>query len=110
MEDAKVYEEYLELPDGYQIHLMVLQEAMKRGRGRAPRQLIYRSRIWIGVESEEEARVHRCQEHTDLKEAVDACWRMLGESAARAIDGSQIALRQVEAATSAYFRAEPQPV
>jgi hypothetical protein len=111
VDDAKVYEEYLTLPDNYVVHLMVLHEAPgHRGRGRRPRQWVYRSRIWIGLEHEEEPLTHRSQEHQDLREAVDACWQMLRAIAPRTIRDSTSALRRIEDVTAAYFRAEPQPI
>jgi hypothetical protein len=111
VEDAKVYEEYLTFPGSYVVHLMVLHETPgPRGRGRRPKHAVYRSRVWIGVEEESDPRLHRSQEHTDLREAVDACWQMLRDSAPAAMDSSTEAMRQVADATGAYFRAEPQPV
>lgn len=109
VDDAKVYEEYLTFPDGFVVHLMVLQESTgHRRKSRTPRQPVYRSRIWIGVQTEEDPRIHRSQEHTNLQEAVDACWRMLRDSALRAMKSSPAAIRQATDATGAYFCAEPQ--
>lgn len=111
MEDTKAYEEFLTLPDGYVVHLMVMHEPVRqRGRGRQPKQWLYRSRIWIGTEQEEEPLVHRSQEHSSLQGAVDACWQMLQQSAPQVMVATSVALRQIVAATNAYFRAEPQPI
>lgn len=77
LEDAKVFEGYFELPDGYQVQLMVLQDYPGGRKRRGAKRSIFRSRIWVGHESEPEPLLHRSQEVPDLQLSIDTCYSML---------------------------------
>ena len=69
MDEAKVYEAYHELPDGFEVQVMVLQDypGGRQRRGLTPS--IYRARVWIGVAEEPDPLLHRSQEHPALQAA-----------------------------------------
>lgn len=102
LEDAKVYETYFELPDGYQVQLMVLQDFPGGRARRGLRRSIFRSRVWIGHESEPEPLIHRSQELTDLKLSVDACYSLLLSASPGVVD-SPLALAELRQRVHAYF-------
>lgn len=106
MEEAKVYEAYHELPDGFEVQVMVLQDypGGRPRRGLAPS--IYRARVWIGVSTEPDPLLHRSQEHPDLQAAIDACYTMLLTSA-RQVIGSPAALAALEGHVERYFQGAP---
>jgi hypothetical protein len=102
LEDTKVFDAYFELPDGYQIQLMVLQDFPGGRPRRGLRMNIFRSRIWIGHVSESEPLVYRSQEHSDLNVAVDGCYSMLLVAARFAVN-SPVALEALQAKVHRYF-------
>lgn len=97
-----VYEASFDLPDGYQVQVMVLQDFPGGQRKRGLRMNVFRSRIWIGHVSEPEAMVHRSQEHQEKHIAIDACHSMLLLGARQAID-SPAALAALESKVHAHF-------
>jgi hypothetical protein len=101
MDEAKVYEAFLDLPDGYEVQVMVLQD-FPGGRPRRGAPQIYRSRIWIGMTAEPDPLLHRSQEHPDFQAAVDACYSMLLASA-RQVMNSPAALATLQAQVDRYF-------
>jgi hypothetical protein len=106
MDEAKVYEAFVELPDGYEVQVMVLQDypGGRQRRGLAPS--IYRARVWIGTSEEPDPLLHRSQEHSELQAAVDACYSMLLNSA-RQVIASPAALAVLEGQIERYFQGAP---
>ncbi len=102
MEDSKVFEAFYDLPDGYQVQLMVLQDFPGGRQKRGLRMNIYRTRIWVGHESEPEPLLHRSQEHTDVQLAVDACYSLLLASARFTVN-SPDAVAAIERQVDHYF-------
>lgn len=78
MEETKVFDQFLDLPDGYQVQLMVMAEPLTGSRRQ---EVVYRSRIWLGHESEMDPMLHRSQVRWELEAAIDACYSMLVQSA-----------------------------
>lgn len=97
-----MYEASYELPDGYQVQLMVLQDFPGGRQRRGLRMNVYRSRVWIGHEAEPEPLLHRSQEHADLSLAIDACYSML-LTGGRQIIESPVALGAVAQCVDAHF-------
>lgn len=102
MEDSKVFEAFYELPDGYQVQLMVLQDFPGGRQKRGLRMNIYRSRVWVGHESEPEPLLHRSQEHTDVNLSVDACYSLLLSCARQAVTSPE-AVAAIERQVDQYF-------
>lgn len=102
MEDTKVFDAYFELPEGYQVQLMVLQDYPGGRAKRGVRMDVFRSRIWIGNEAETEPVLHKSQEHNDLPIAIDACYSMALNSARTVID-SPAALERLQERVHEYF-------
>ncbi|MFZ5814398.1 MAG: hypothetical protein ACOY93_03740 [Bacillota bacterium] len=98
MEEGKLFDQYMELPDGYQVQLMVLMEIPAS----RPRVAVYRSRLWIGHESEPDPMIYKSQEHVELRRAIDACYSMLLKSAPLAV-GSPTAIEAIHQQVHAYF-------
>lgn len=103
MDENKVYEAYFELPDGYQVQLMVLKDFPGGRGGRRQRMNVFRSRVWIGHETESDPLAHRSQEHAELRTAIDACYSMV-LSACTLIINSPDALSQLRQQADEYFR------
>lgn len=102
LDEHKVFETYFELPDGYQVQMMVLQDFPGGRQKRGLRRNIFRSRIWIGHEAEPEPLLHRSQEVTDLQLSIDACFSLLLSSAPSTVD-SPTALAAIKERVHAYF-------
>lgn len=102
MEDSKVFEGYLELPDGYQVQLMVLQDYPGGRKKRAIKRSIFRSRIWVGHESEPEPLLHRSQEVADLQLSIDSCYSML-LNVSHTVINSPVALAVLREYVHQYF-------
>lgn len=94
MEENKAFDDYWLLPDGYEVQLMVLRDYPGGRQQRGAKRTVFRSRIWIGHQSESEPMLHRGQEHTDLQIAMDACHSMLLDGAPKVID-SPLALAEI---------------
>jgi len=77
VDEGKVFDEFLDLPDGYQAQLMVMAEPVSGFR----RKVAYRSRVWLGHESEMDPYLYRAQVHWNLEEAIRACYAMLAQLA-----------------------------
>ncbi len=104
MEEDKLFDLWLTLPDGYQVQLMVMRDYPGGRRRRGARMNVYRSRLWIGLEVEAEPLLYRSQEHTDPHVAVDACYSMLLAAAPTVID-SPDALAVAQERVHAHFSA-----
>lgn len=101
MEENKVFDACYDLPDGYEVQLMVLRDfAGGRQRRGAPK--VFRSRVWIGHISESEPLLHKSQEHQELNTAVDACFSMLLQTAILRVD-SPMALEAIRERVHDYF-------
>lgn len=98
MEEGKLFDQCFELPDGYQVQLMVLMEIPSK----RPRVATYRSRLWIGHESISDPMLYKSQEFDEPNQAIDACYSMLLKSAPEAID-SPDALAAVREQVHSYF-------
>lgn len=98
MEEGKLFDQYFDLPEGYQVQLMVLMEIPTR----RPRVAVYRSRVWIGHQSEPDPMLYKSQEHEELRRSIDACYSLLLRSASGVID-SPVALEAVHQQVHAYF-------
>jgi hypothetical protein len=101
MDEGKLFDAFYDLPDGYQVQLMVLQEypAGLGGREEAP---VFRSRLWIGTAAEPEPLLHRNQEYRDARLAIDGCFSMLLAAAAGVVD-SPLALEAVRQLAHKHF-------
>jgi len=97
-----VFEAGYELPDGYQVQLMVLQDFPGGRQRRGLRMNVYRSRVWVGHELEAEPLLHRSQEHADRCLAIDACYSMLLTGARQVVD-SPDALAAVQECVDEHF-------
>lgn len=102
MEDSKVFDAYFELPDGYQVQLMVLQDFPGGRARRGGRMSVYRSRVWVGHEAESDPLAHRSQEHQEMRVAIDACYSMLLASARNVVD-SPVAIDALQQRVHEYF-------
>lgn len=102
MEDTKVFEAFYDLPDGYQVQLMVLQDFPGGRQKRGLRMNVYRTRVWIGHQSEADPLLHRSQEHSDLHLAIDACFSLLLGGARHAVN-SPDAVASIERQVDQYF-------
>ncbi|MBP2018311.1 hypothetical protein J2Z79_001712 [Symbiobacterium terraclitae] len=91
MEEGKVFDQFLDLPDGYQAQLMVMAEALPGVRPH----LAYRSRVWLGHESEMDPYLHRSQVCWSLDEAIRTCYAMLRQAAPQCFH-SRAAVEAVE--------------
>ncbi|MGE5675970.1 MAG: hypothetical protein ACM3XM_19145 [Mycobacterium leprae] len=109
MEDTKVFEAHFDLPDGYEVQLMVLKDFPGGQQKRGLKMNIYRSRVWIGHVTESEPLTYRSQEHEDSRVAIDACYSTL-LSAARSVIDSAEALAAVQSQVHNYFVGSSQPV
>lgn len=98
MEEGKLFDQYFDLPDGYQVQLMVLMEIPAR----RPRVAVYRSRVWIGHESQSDPMQYKSEEHEELRRSIDACYSLLLKSAPGVIDSPR-ALEAVHQQVHAYF-------
>lgn len=98
MEEGKLFDQYVNLPDGYQVQLMVLMEIPAK----RPRVAVYRSRVWIGHESAPDPMLYKSQEHEELRRSIDACYSLLLKGALVVID-SPSALEAVQQQVHAYF-------
>ena len=98
MEEGKLFDQYVELPDGYQVQLMVLMEIPTK----RPRVAVYRSRVWIGHESDPDPMLYKSEEHEELRRSIDACFSLLLKSAPMVI-GSPTALEAVQQQVHIYF-------
>jgi hypothetical protein len=105
MEENKVYEAYMDLPDGYQVHLMVLKDYPGGRSGRRKAMSVFRSRVWIGHETESEPMLHRSQEHGESRVAVDACYSLLLSASLWVVD-SPDALSVIRQWVHDYFRGQ----
>lgn len=101
MDENKVFDKYFVLPDGYEVQLMVLRD-YPGGRARRGTMSIFRSRVWIGHESESDPLMHRSQEHPELNVAIGSCYSMALQSAAQVIE-SPAALEALSQRVHAYF-------
>lgn len=101
MDENKVFDLYLELPDGYEVQLMVLRD-YPGGRSRRGAMSIFRSRVWIGHVSESDPLLHRSQEHPELNIAVDSCYSMALQGAGHAIT-SPVAIEALRERAHSYF-------
>jgi hypothetical protein len=101
MDENLVFEAYFELPDGYEVQLMVLRD-WPGGRQRRGAPSVFRSRIWIGHESESDPLHHRSQEHPEVNVAVDACYSMLLHDSRLAVT-SPAALEEIRTRCHAFF-------
>nr|PZN70318.1 MAG: hypothetical protein DIU55_11730 [Bacillota bacterium] len=77
MDEGKVFDQFLDLPDGYQAQVMVMAEPVSGFEG----VVAYRSRVWLGHEEEMDPYLYRTEVHWDLEEAIRACWAMLRQAA-----------------------------
>jgi hypothetical protein len=102
LEEAKVFDAYVELPDGYEVQLMVLRDFPGGRAKRGLRMNIFRSRVWIGHTEEPEPLVYRSQEHPDMSIAVDACYSILLATARSAVN-SPAALEAIQQHVHQYF-------
>lgn len=101
VDENKVFDAYYDLPDGYEVQLMVLRDfAGGRARRGAPK--VFRSRVWIGHTSESEPLLHKSQEHSELNTAVDACYSILLQTAITSVD-SPAALSAIRDRVHQYF-------
>jgi len=101
LDENKVFDLYFELPDGYEVQLMVLRD-YPGGRARRGAMSIFRSRVWIGHVTESDPLVHRSQEHPELNVAVDSCYSMLLQAAGLAISSPE-ALEALRQRVHSYF-------
>ncbi|HWH72624.1 MAG TPA: hypothetical protein VNT26_24895 [Candidatus Sulfotelmatobacter sp.] len=101
MDENKVFDLYFELPDGYEVQLMVLRD-YPGGRTRRGAPSVFRSRVWIGHVAESDPLTHKSQEHPELNVAVDSCYSMLLQGASHAIT-SPAALEELNARVHSYF-------
>ena len=101
MDENKVFDLYFELPDGYEVQLMVLRDH-PGGKSRRGAMAIFRSRVWIGHVSESDPLMHRSQEHPEVNVAVDSCYSMLLQGASHAITSPE-ALEALNARVHSYF-------
>lgn len=100
-DENKVFDGYFELPDGYQVQLMVLRD-YPSGKGRRGKPSVFRSRVWIGHASEPEPLVYRAQEHPELQVAIDACYSLL-LIGAEGVVGSLAAMAAIQQQVHHYF-------
>lgn len=101
MDENKVFDLFFELPDGYEVQLMVLRD-YPGGRSRRGAMSIFRSRVWIGHVAESDPLLYKSQEHPELNVAVDSCYSLLLQSAGYAIN-SPIALEALNERVHSYF-------
>lgn len=101
MDENKVFDQYFELPDGYEVQLMVLRD-YPGGRARRGAMSIFRSRVWIGHVSESDPLLHRSQEQPELNVAIGSCYSMALQGAAHVIE-SPAALEALSQRVHAYF-------
>lgn len=94
MDGGKLFDRSLDLPDGYQVQLMVLPEGSDH--------VLYRSRVWIGLESETDPMLYRCEIYPEYRRSVDACYSLLLKSASAVIE-SPAALAAVHELVHDYF-------
>lgn len=102
LDENKEFEAFFELPDGYQVQLMVLKDFPGGRAKRGLRMSIFRSRVWVGHQNEPDPLLHRSQEHPDLSVAVDACYSLLLSAAPHAVD-SPHALAAIDQLVHQYF-------
>lgn len=95
MEESKLFDVSFNLPDGFQVQMMVLMEVPEGPRRVGAGAVVYRSRLWMGHQLESDPMLYRSQEHREVAPAIDACYAMLLESAQRVII-SPSALAEVE--------------
>lgn len=98
MEEGKLFDRFLDLPDGYQVQLMVLAEPLED----PVNEVVYRSRIWLGHESQMDPMLHIGESHWELRRAIDSCFSMLLQHAPRVFD-SPVALAAVDQEVHTYF-------
>ena len=108
VEENLAYEVSFGLPDGYEVQLMVLQDYPGGKRRRGLTMSIFRSRIWIGRESDPEPLIHRSQEHPDRNVAIDSCYSML-LAGARQVVQSPAALAAIQERVHAHFALDGKP-
>ena len=108
LDESKVFETYFELPDGYQVQMMVLRDYPGGKPKRGLKMSIYRSRVWIGHEAEGEPIVYRSQEHQDLRLAIDACYST-ALSTSRSSINSPAALEKLQERIHSYFSGASRP-
>jgi hypothetical protein len=108
LDENKVFEAYFELPDGYEVQLMVLRD-YPGGRARRGAMSIFRSRVWVGHVTEADPLLHRSQEHPELNVAVDACYSMLLQAAPLAVNSPE-AIEYVRRRVHDYFHGLEQVV
>ena len=101
LDENKVFDGYFELPDGYQVQLMVLRD-YPAGKGRRGKPSVFRSRVWIGQATQPEPLVYRAQEHPELQVAIDACYSMLLSGAPVAVH-SPAAMEAIQLQVHQYF-------
>jgi hypothetical protein len=101
VDDNKVFDASFELPDGYEVQMMVLRD-YQGGRARRGAVSVFRSRVWVGHVSESDPLLHRSQEHPELNVAIDACYSMLLQGAGQVVD-SPGALEAIREKVHAYF-------
>ena len=101
VDDDKVFDVYFELPDGYEVQLMVLRDHAG-GRPRRGGVVVFRSRVWVGHTAESDPLLHRSQEQPELNVAIDACYSMALQGAGQVID-SPDALAVLQERVHAYF-------
>ena len=77
VDEGKVFDQFLHLPDGYQAQVMVMAEPVSGLEGK----VAYRSRVWLGHEDEMDPYLYCTEVHWDLQEAIRACWAMLRQLA-----------------------------
>lgn len=100
--ETKRFDICIDLPDGYEVQLMVLQDFPGGRKRRGLKMNVYRSRIWIGHQAEPEPLLHRSQEHGDLQMAVDACYSMLLLCCGEVVDSAD-ALEAARRQADQYF-------
>ncbi len=98
MEEGKLFDACFDLPGGYQVQMMVLVEIPEK----RPRVAVYRSRVWIGHETESDPMLYKSQEHDELRRSIDGCYSLLLHSARHVID-SPTALEAVQQQVHTYF-------
>lgn len=98
MEEGKLFDQCFELPDGYEVQMMVLMEVPSK----RPRVARYRSRLWIGHADLSDPLLYKSQEYDGPSQAIDACYSLLLKSAPEVID-SPDALAAVREQVHSYF-------
>lgn len=102
MDESKLFEAYFHLPDGYEVQLMVLCDYPGGRPKRGLKMSIFRSRVWIGHESESEPFLYRSQEHHELRVAIDSCYST-ALATSRTCINSPAALAALEEQVHKYF-------